>query len=336
MIVQITLFGLLSFSLGAVGAWLVSKFAVQFGLMDLPNQRSSHTNPTPKGGGIGIVAAFTVASIAGELSPFFYLPVIALSITSFLGDRVDLSPILRLLIQFAAAFIVIYAICDASSLIEPFFISHKSNWFILILSVMAIGIYVVGTANFYNFMDGINGLAALTGAVTFSLLATYVYTYDLNTKWLLLCVSIVGASLGFLPFNIPKARVFMGDVGSIMLGFVFAVTVLVLADSLKSFLLLNSFLFMFYADELATMAERIKQGERLTKPHRRHLYQVLANEAGMAHWKVTFIYAASQLFIGFAFWETYKMGFWWLAVAFLLVSLLFITTNRLIKNRYIL
>ena len=112
------------------------------------------------------------------------------------------------------------------------------------------------------------------------------------------------ACMGFLPFNMPKARVFMGDVGSVMLGFVYAGLVVGLSYSLNDFMVLCAFLFPFYADELTTLYVRIK-GERhsrlmdrLMKPHRRHLYQLLANEMGVAHWKVSAGYGALQLMVG--------------------------------------
>ena len=106
------------------------------------------------------------------------------------------------------------------------------------------------------------------------------------------------ACLGFLPFNIPKARVFMGDVGSILLGFVFAGMVVFLSRNRLDFICMAGFLFPFYADELSTMMIRIRDGEKLSKPHRRHLYQLLANEYGIAHWKVSLGYGLFQLIVG--------------------------------------
>ena len=96
----------------------------------------------------------------------------------------------------------------------------------------------------------------------------------------------------------PKARVFMGDVGSILLGFVFAGMVVWLANSLIDFICLSAFLFPFYADELTTMYVRLRDGENLTHPHRRHLYQLLANEKGISHWKVSVGYGLLQLVVG--------------------------------------
>jgi Fuc2NAc and GlcNAc transferase len=104
--------------------------------------------------------------------------------------------------------------------------------------------------------------------------------------------------MGFIPFNIPKARVFMGDVGSILLGFVFAGIVVMLSRTFLEFVCLSALLFPFYADEWVTMAVRIRDGESLLKPHRRHLYQLLANEMGIEHWKVSAGYGILQIAVG--------------------------------------
>jgi len=92
----------------------------------------------------------------------------------------------------------------------------------------------------------------------------------------------------------------MGDVGSILLGFSFAAIVVFFSKSPLDFVCLAGFLFPFYADELTTMAVRIRNGENLLRPHRKHLYQLLANEKGIAHWKVSMGYGLLQLFIGVA------------------------------------
>ena len=90
----------------------------------------------------------------------------------------------------------------------------------------------------------------------------------------------------------------MADVGSILLGFAFASIVVILSRSILDFVCLAGFLFPFYADELTTMAARIKDGENLFKPHRKHLYQLLANEKGIGHWKISIGYGLAQLIVG--------------------------------------
>ena len=159
-------------------------------------------------------------------------------------------------------------------------------------------IFIVGTANFYNFMDGINGIAGITGVIGFGMLAFYAsnFTNNLHLSALAICMSI--SCIGFLPFNIPRASVFMGDVGSILLGFVFSSMAVYLSKDMIDLICLASFLFPFYADELTTMVVRLKKGESLTKAHRSHLYQILANEWGISHLKISAGYGLVQLMIG--------------------------------------
>lgn len=161
-----------------------------------------------------------------------------------------------------------------------------------------LAVFVVGTANFYNFMDGINGIAGITGIVGFGLLAFYSFLSGVDSSFVTLGICMSLACLGFLPFNMPRAKVFMGDVGSILLGFVFAGMVIWLSRSLFDFICLSAFLFPFYADELTTMVIRIRDGENLLRAHRRHFYQLLANEKGIAHWKVSVGYGLLQIIIG--------------------------------------
>ena len=103
---------------------------------------------------------------------------------------------------------------------------------------------------------------------------------------------------GFLPLNFPKAKVFMGDVGSIFLGFVFASFVVKMSVTINIFLCMIMFLCTFYADAVITLYYRWKRGENLMQAHRSHLYQYLSNELKLPHWKVTLLYAVVQLCFG--------------------------------------
>ena len=193
----------------------------------------------------------------------------------------------RLLFQFAAGIIVLMGLWNGNSLFSPGYVM-----------LPGLLIFIVATVNYYNFMDGINGIAGITGVVSFGLLSFYSFSSGNTSAILILSICMALGCLGFLPFNIPKARVFMGDVGSILLGFVFAVLVILLSKSLLDFVCLASFLFPFYADELTTELVRLKHGEKLWRPHRRHLYQLLANEYGIPHWKVSLGYGLGQLLVG--------------------------------------
>lgn len=272
-----------SLVLGGAGAWLVARWGSGFGLLDKANDRSSHEGVVPKAGGIGILAAFVLSSLVLKIPASFWFPATFLSLFSLLGDKVALSPKVRLPVQFIAALIL---------LVSPPSPCSSIVW------ILFPAVFIVGTANFYNFMDGINGIAGITGVVGFGLLGWFAAAQGADPRIITLCVCLCLACIGFLPFNMPKARVFMGDVGSILLGFVFAGMVVWLSRSLLDFICLSAFLFPFYADELTTMIVRIKDRDRLTKPHRRHLYQLLANERGLSHWKISTGYGIVQLVVG--------------------------------------
>ena len=167
-------------------------------------------------------------------------------------------------------------------------------------------------------MDGINGIAAITGMVGFVLAAFYGFVANGNAAFTTLSMCLLMSCLGFLPFNIPNAKVFMGDVGSILLGFVFAGVVIVLSQDLLGFICLVSFLFPFYADELNTMIVRIRNGDNLLLPHRKHIYQLLANEKKIPHWKVSVGYGIFQAVVGVTVLAVRPLGL--MAVIFLLAA----------------
>jgi len=272
--------------LGFLGAWLMRLFAVKLGLVDCPNARSSHSHPIPRGGGVGIFAAFLLSAIYSGIPTTIWISMSALTIWALLGDFVDFSPKLRLVGQLFLASIIIIANCQS----PPY-----SNWFWISWGFWTI--YLVGTANFYNFMDGINGIAGITGFIGFALLAAYIYLNYGPTSLGIVAISISLACLGFLPLNMPKARVFMGDIGSLHLGSAFGCLIYLSSETFLDFVCMTSFLFPFYADELTTMAVRLRDGEKLTQPHRRHLYQLLVNEQSIPHWQVTLVYAFLQLVV---------------------------------------
>jgi Fuc2NAc and GlcNAc transferase len=278
-----------SLLLGGTGAYAIKSFASQWGLVDCPNDRSSHNRPTPKGGGIGILAAFAVAAWTLNISYIFWLPAAFLSLLSLVGDRLDFSPKIRLPLQFCAALILVWF--------------SDFGFTVSLFMIFASIIFIVGTANWYNFMDGINGIAALTAFVAFGFLAGFSLFVREDKELCILAICISFSCLGFLPFNFPKAKVFMGDVGSILLGFIFASLVVRLSQSVLDFVCLGAFLFPFYADELITMTIRVRKRENLLAAHRKHLYQLLVNEMRMEHWKVAASYAALQAIVsGLVLW----------------------------------
>lgn len=278
---------LASLAFGLSGAWTVGQVGKKFSLIDLPNERSSHSQPTPRGGGVGILAALAMAGIVSGLSIWLLGPLCALSLMAGYGDKVELSARLRLAGQLVL--IAAFVLATSRSPACRYFTSPLASFWI---------IYIVGTANFYNFMDGINGIAGITGVVGFSLLSFYIYRWGGQTALGVLSLCMAFSCIGFLPLNMPRARVFMGDVGSILLGAVFASLVFLASRTFLDFLCMSSLLFPFYADELSTMVVRLRDGENLTEAHRRHIYQLLANERRIAHWKVSVGYGIMQVLVG--------------------------------------
>jgi Fuc2NAc and GlcNAc transferase len=256
------------------------------GWIDLPTERSSHHRATPKGGGIGIAAAVCLSAVWAGMPFQFWAPLAGVSLLGLTADRFEVPPAPRLAIGFVLAGILL-----------PVLELPWPGSAFLVLAV-PLAVFIVGTANFFNFMDGINGIAGLTGVVGFGLLALSIGSQGGDSRYVCLALGTAAACLGFLPFNLPAARVFMGDAGSLLLGFLFAVLALAGARSVLQFIVHAAFLLPFYLDELFTMVLRIRDGEALTRPHRRHLYQLLANEMGMAHWRISLGYAAAQLIVG--------------------------------------
>ena len=301
---------IISLLLGSLGAWLISRWGKKLGLLDKANQRSSHAGAIPKGGGIGILAAFIFSSFYLKLPFLIWSSVVIVSLSSFYGDRKEIPPKIRLIIQFLSGVGVLAGL---------FYLEERSYW--VYMSIPFLSLFVVGTANYYNFMDGINGIAGITGVVAFSLI--FLFSALSNTDMFLLplgtCMAF--ACIGFLPFNLPKARVFLGDVGSILLGFVYALLVVGLSQTPSDFIVLCSFLFPFYADELVTTFVRLRSGEDLMTPHRKHIYQLLANEMHYHHWKISMGYGILQLLIGLSVLAAKPKGLVFLLV---LISIYFL------------
>jgi Fuc2NAc and GlcNAc transferase len=280
--------------ISGLGAFAIARWGEKLALLDRPNHRSSHRQVTPKGGGLGILVAFVVSSTIFKVPLFVWIPAAVLSLVSFLDDKYEIGVWLRLIIQFSAATIFLVLL--------EFSFPNQSNSILPFCKIAILSIFVVGTANCYNFMDGINGIAGITGIVGFGLLGFYGLMTGKDYNYVLVCLTIVAACFGFLPFNFPNARVFMGDIGSVLLGFLFACIIVLFSETLLEFVILVGFLFLFYADEAITTVERVYRREKLMKAHRSHLYQILANEYKISHWKIALCYGAMQLIVGLSVW----------------------------------
>jgi len=299
--------------LGAFGAWLVAGIPFREHLLDSPNERSSHTTPTPVGGGVGILAAFFLGGLTLRIPTTFLFGALLISTVSFYGDYFRISVKFRLFVHLISALIVLFPFLPRlSSHFAMSYLGFSPLLFFLILPLIVL--FWMGTANFYNFMDGINGMAGLSGVIAFGMLGLHAGndpTADaLRMSLSRLSICIAMACLGYLPFNMPRARVFMGDGGSIFLGFVFSALAVVVGRNYIEMVCYAALLFPFYADTLTTLVVRLRDHERLTTAHRRHLYQILVNHYGMVHWKVTALYGALQFTIGMIALRIIPLGVW--------------------------
>jgi len=203
---------------------IVRHYALRRHILDIPNDRSSHTIPTPRGGGLAFVVVFLIGLVAlwqfdmVDLRLFLAL-VGGGSIIAGLGwidDKQGLSARIRLIFHFIAAAWVVFCL-DGFSSLNLGFTELNLFWVANVLVVIAI----VWMINLYNFMDGIDGIAG-TEAITISGAAA-IFLWVQNSGLAAVCLLMIAAVLGFLIWNWPPAKVFMGDVGSGFLGFVFAV-----------------------------------------------------------------------------------------------------------------
>jgi UDP-N-acetylmuramyl pentapeptide phosphotransferase/UDP-N-acetylglucosamine-1-phosphate transferase len=341
---RILLLSIACTGLGAAGAWLIAGTAFRERLLDIPNNRSSHTMPIPRGAGVGIMAAFIVAGLTLRIPTTFLFSVILISAVSLYGDYIRISVKFRLFIQAFSALIFLFPLLPRLS---AHYALSTFGFFppaVFILILLLIFLFIVGTANFYNFMDGINGIAGLSGMIGFGLLGVYTLyrpasdAFAFQTSFSRLSICIALACLGYLPFNMPRAKVFMGDVGSILLGFVFAGLVVTLSRNYLEMVCFTALLFPFYADELTTMAVRLRNHENLTQSHRRHLYQILVNELGIVHWKIAAAYGAAQAVVGAGILIAYPCGVKTILmiIAVCFVGFILLTTRiRQIANKHL-
>jgi Fuc2NAc and GlcNAc transferase len=282
---KIFVVSVVSFLLGWISALLVARFGLRWGLSDVPNERSSHVLPIPKGGGIGIPLAVAVAafSVAHTTYAWAVGAGLLLSILALVNDKKDLPIKLRLAVEFSLSIAV--------------FRSSKATAASLFL-VIFFALYLSASANFFNFMDGINGLAGFEAVISFMLLGIYAYYFRGIPEVLRIALALSFATAGFLLLNFPRARVFMGDTGSLFLGFMFGAFVMALSSSAGEFLLMASFQSLFMIDCASTIFLRALKRENLLHAHKQHLYQKMVHDRGWTHPKVTLIYGTTQATLG--------------------------------------
>lgn len=293
--------------IGAVFAFTVSYLAVA-GLrrwigsrwLDIPNERSSHTQPTPRGGGLAIVIVALVGS-------WLALPFVCSSVTtwqwlafstgallivsiSWLDDLLSLSTRVRFAVHLVGAVLAVLAFGAWKEIVLPGMGSFSLDWIGWPLTLL----WIVGLTNAYNFMDGIDGIAGGQAIVAG---AGWAIIGIIGSNPLLCIIGILLAAscLGFLGHNWPPAKIFMGDVGSAFLGYTFAVLPVIAARGNARFMLIGIlFVWPFVFDTAFTFVRRLIKRENVFTAHRSHLYQRLVI-SGFSHQTVTLLYVALSL-----------------------------------------
>ena len=258
--------------------------ADRFNIIDKPNERSSHTRITLRGGGvIFLFGAWLYTTFYGCQYPWFLASLTLVSTISFIDDVRSLPDSVRLVVQFVSMFFMFY----------QFGILNWESWWILIVAL----IVCVGITNAYNFMDGINGI---TGGYSLAVIIPLIY---INTKIPFIDPNFLYVAamslLVFCFFNFrTKAKCFAGDVGSLSIAFivVFALGRLILQTGDFTYIV---FLALYGVDSVLTICHRILLHENLGQAHRKHAYQLMANELQIPHVVVSSLYMILQLIISF-------------------------------------
>ncbi len=287
----------------AVGLSMVSALVVlamiSAGVMDRPDPRKAHTRPTPKGGGVGVVVAFMLgisvlygyAEFARLAEPYFrglILAAFVIAVVSYLDDLLDWPFAVKLAAQLAAALTAIGSGLYVEVYNIPGLGAVHAGW----LGALATLVWILFATNAMNFIDGLNGLASGAGLVACVFLAILAQTQ--GSQFVYAASLLLAAGLaGFLPFNFPRARIFLGDVGSQFCGFMLAILGIAAArfDRVElSFLIVPMLLAGVLFDVAFTLVRRLVTGDPITKPHRGHLYQVAhrsgmrSEHVAMVHW----------------------------------------------------
>lgn len=285
------------------------KIADKCNIIDRPNERSSHTKVTLRGGGI----IFYFGALAYFLTnhweyPWFIVALTLITFISFVDDIRSTSQGLRLVFHFSAMTLMFY----------QWGLFSLSWWWIIVALIICTGII-----NAYNFMDGINGI---TGGYSFVVLVALAYINAEVTPFIepALIYTVLCSVLVFCFFNFrKKAKCFAGDVGSVSIAFIllFLIGRLIIKTENFSWIILLS---VYGVDSVLTIIHRLILHENIGLPHRKHMYQLMANELKMSHVVVSFIYMVVQVIVTVGYIMCLNYGYWYLSGTVLLLSLLYI------------
>jgi UDP-N-acetylmuramyl pentapeptide phosphotransferase/UDP-N-acetylglucosamine-1-phosphate transferase len=347
MIFQLIIFGVMAFALCYVGVAAFRHWAKRRHLLALPNERSSHTIPTPTGGGVAIVVVtitgwIIYAFIVSQIKPllFFTVGAILIAVVSWIDDLKPLPSWFRFGVHGLCAVIAVVAFGYFEVIHLPIFHRIHLGWFGLPLTVL----WIVGLTNSFNFMDGIDGIA---GTQAFTAGVGWLFIGWLSNQSLVMMIGLLLAatSLGFLFHNWQPAKIFMGDVSSAFLGYTFAVLPLLFVnlapEQTKAISCGVLLLWVFIFDTMFTFIRRVLHGENVFVAHRSHLYQRLVI-MGFSHSRVTTLYgllAIVGIFLSLAWvntWSGYRIYICLLPVMCFGLWLFVVRQERVTKTELII
>ena len=289
------------------------RVADKFNIIDKPNERSSHSRITLRGGGI----IFYFGALAYFLSnhweyPWFMLALTLITFISFVDDIRSTSQGLRLVFHFTAMALMFY----------QWGLFSLSWWWIIIALIICTGII-----NAYNFMDGINGI---TGGYSLVILGALAYINSEITTFVepALINTVLCAVLVFCFFNFrKKAKCFAGDVGSVSIAFIllFLIGKLIIKTEDFSWIILLS---VYGVDSVLTIIHRLMLHENIGLPHRKHMYQLMANELKIPHVGVLLIYMGAQALVILGYFCFVRYGYWYLLGIIVLLSGIYVLFMR--------
>jgi len=268
-------------------------------LLDIPNERSSHQQPTPRGGGLGFIIAFLFVGIIYQILSIYFphllinntlkeqplligLILTPLTITGLIDDQKNISALTRYTIQLLTSILII-------TNFDYLHFSWLEKWPLIgnIIEILIAIICITAVINFYNFMDGLDGIVAGVSAVQLTFIGLYFHQYS----WLILVTGLIG----FLYWNWSPAKIFMGDVGSTFLGAIMTINVVNHHNWIDTFAIIVISLPLT-GDAFYTVICRLIRKENILKAHRSHIYQRL-QQSGWSHRKVTLSYITITIII---------------------------------------
>lgn len=289
-------FFLIFFVLAFGFTYFMRAYALKKNIIDNPNERSSHSVPTPRGGGVAVVCSYLLAlavliysqQLTVHIGLTLMVAGFVIALLGFLDDHGHINSMLRLAIHFLVA---IGAVISLGGFAEVTIFNGLQLGFVA--NIIAV-LFLVWLLNLYNFMDGINGIASVEAITTTASMAMlyYLLNTSLNSDLLWLLAACV---FGFLLWNFPKAKIFMGDACSGFLGLTLGILALIaLKENLAMFCAWIICLGVFVVDATYTLIKRVLSGYKMYDAHRSHSYQILSRKWG-SHTPVTLAVAAINL-----------------------------------------